>query len=452
MDETAFAEVADRFAAFHRRLAPRFGRREAQRRAEQYLRGLLVQRADRRNAENLAEAVEGATPRALQRFLTEAPWDAEALLAEAQAVAAARLSTPDGVFVIDETGFPKQGSKSVGVARQYCGTLGKVANCQVGVVLAYAAARGGALVDRRLYLPQAWTADAARRAAAGVPADVAFQTKAELGLAMLAEARRRGHLAGTWVTADEQYGQVPTFRDALEAAGWTYVLEIPQGLPLFAEPAATAVPAWSGRGRRPRKPRLAAGAAPATTAGALLAAVAETEWQDLAVAEGAQGPRVYRFAARRVWESREGLPGRATWLVLRRNPDGTEPKAYLANAPAATPLATLAAVGARRWAVETAIQQAKGEAGLDEYEARGWRAWHHHTALALLAAVFLLDLQQGWGGKGGRADRPPGQPPRPGAAAAPDLGPARPPRLVARHAHPQLPRHPVPRPAPRPFP
>ena len=129
----------------------------------------------------------------------------------------------------------------------------------------------------------------------------------------------------------------------------------------------------------------------------MLAAVEAGEWRPLTVAEGAQGPRTYRFVARRVWESRAGLPGRACWLVLRRNPDGTEPKAYLANAPADTPLLQLAEVGAQRWAIETAFQQAKGEAGLDEYEVRSWAGWHHHVTLVLLAAAFLLTIQQAWG-------------------------------------------------------
>ncbi len=248
MDPTLFGDVTWQLADFHRRFAPLFGRPEARRRSEQYLRGLVVQQTDRRNAENLAEAIPGATPRALQRFLTEAPWDAAAVIAALQAYLAERLTAPDAVFVLDETGFAKQGTKSVGVTRQYCGTLGKVGNCQVGVFLAYTSLLGTALVDHRLYLPARWIADRPRCTAAGVPADVTFQTKADLGLAMLRQVRPRGVLGGRWVTADEQYGQVPDFRDALDADGWWYVLEVPLPTPVFTEPAATAVPTWSGRG------------------------------------------------------------------------------------------------------------------------------------------------------------------------------------------------------------
>lgn len=444
MDPALFDDVCWQLADFHRRFAPLFGRPEARRRSEQYLRGLVVQQADRRNAENLAEAVPGATPRALQRFLTEAPWDREAVVAALQAYLAERLTAPEAVFVLDETGFPKQGTKSVGVARQYRGTLGKIGNCQVGVFLAYTSLLGTALVDARLYLPERWTADRARCAAAGVPADVGFATKAELGLAMLRQARERHHLAGRWVTADEQYGQVPSFRDALDAEGWRYVLEMPVSTPVFVEAAASVVPPWSGRGRKPTKPRLVAGAPSAQPIAAVLTAATEHDWQELTVAEGAQGPRTYRFVARRVWESRDGLPGRACWLVLRRNPDGSEPKAYLSNAPADTPLLQLATVGAHRWAVETAIQQAKGEAGLDEYEVRGWVGWHHHVTLVLLAAAFLLTIRQAWGGKAAPPHRAAGGAGAAGPAAAPPLDPRRPVGLAGRNPHPQRPRPPLP--------
>jgi SRSO17 transposase len=437
VDPALFDDVSWQLTDFHRRFAPLFGRPAARRRGEQYLRGLVVQQTDRRNAENLAEAIPGATPRALQRFLTEAPWDAAAVIAELQAYLADRLTAPDAVFVVDETGFPKQGTRSVGVARQYTGTLGKVGNCQVGVFLAYTSLLGTALVDARLYLPERWCADRARCAAAGIPADVAFQTKAELGLAMLRHARARRQLGGRWVTADEQYGQVPGFRDALDAEGWRYVLEVPLTTPVFTARAAAAVPSWSGRGRKPTKPRLVDGAPAAQPIAAVLAGAAETAWQPLTVAEGAQGPRAYRFLAQRVWESREGVPGRACWLVLRRNLDGSEPKAYLANAPAETPLRELAEVGARRWAIETAIQQAKGEAGLDEYEVRGWVGWHHHVTLVLLAAAFLLTLQQAWGGKAGPRHRAPGGAGAARGAAAAALDPRGAGGVAGRHPRPQ---------------
>jgi SRSO17 transposase len=421
MEQVEFERIAASFAAFHREFASLFGRKEAQQRSEQYLRGLLVQQTDRRNAENISEAVDGATPRSLQRFLTESPWSDEPVIDQLQAYVGQLLNSSDGVFVLDETGFPKKGKKSVGVARQYCGTLGKVANCQLGVFVAYVSEQGHALVDKRLYLPREWTDDPDRYRAAGVPEAVAYQSIAELGLSMLHQARTAGHLMGRWVTADEAYGKVPTLRDTLDDDEWLYVLEVPCSQPVFAQPAKTEVPAWSGRGRQPTKLRLVDGESGPQAVEAVAASLAAEDWHLLTVAEGAQGPRIHLFAARRVWESREGLPGRECWLVLRRNPDGSEPKHYLSNAPADTPLLMLAQVGAKRWPIETEFQLEKNETGLDEYEVRSWQGWHHHITMALLAGILLLSLQQEWGEKDAPGNSAANQPSAARAASATKL-------------------------------
>jgi SRSO17 transposase len=338
------------------------------------------------------------------------------VLDELHAFLGPRLTADDGVFVVDDTGFAKQGTKSVGVARQYSGTLGKVGNCQIGVFLAYASARGHALVDKRLYLPESWTDDPARCQAAGVPTDVTFQTKPALARAMLQQAKQRGHLASRWVTGDEAFGQIPSFRDDLEADGWWYVLEVPRTTRVFPQPSQASVPAWSGRGRKPKHARLLPGEAPAQTVEALADGLPPSTWQALTVAEGAQGPRAYLFTAQRVWECRDDIPGRESWLVLRRNLDGSELKYYLSNAPADTPLITLGRVGALRWPIETEFQQGKGYAGLDEYEVRSWLGWEHHSTLALLAGAFLLSLEQDWGEKHARPDPTPGEPRAAGGA------------------------------------
>jgi SRSO17 transposase len=446
MELAEFERAADAFVAFHRRFAPLFGRTEAQRRGGQYLRGLLVQRAERRNAENLAEAVDGAAPRALQRFLTEAPWPAAPVIDRLQAEVAGRLEHPDAVFVLDETGFPKQGTKSVGVARQYSGTLGKVGNCQVGVFLGYASERGHALVDGALYLPKTWTDDPDRCRAAGVPEAVGFRTKPELGLELLRQARARGHLQARWVTADEAYGQVPEFRAALDADGWWYVLEVPMSTMVFPRPTDPVPGPAAEPGRIRRRVDLAA---PRTVA-ALAEALPPARWQTLTVADGAQGPRVYQFAGLRAREHQAGTPGRETGVLFRRTPDGSELKAYLANAPAGVPLLVLGRVGARRWTIETGFQTDKGQVGLDEYEVRGWAGWHHHVTLALLAGLFLLSLTQDWGGKDAASDAPAGQSRPPRDPAAPIVDAARPARLAGRHPGAQRPRQTLPRQTPPP--
>jgi SRSO17 transposase len=473
MDEREFRRVAGAFRQFHQQFAPLFGRREARRHSEQYVRGLLVQHAERRNAENLAEAVVGSAgkdARALQQFLTDSPWACAPVTAVLQAYLAERLLpqapgdgvAADGVFTLDGTGFAKRGTRSAGVARQYSGTLGKVDNCQIGVFLGYATARGHALVDGQLWLPREWTDDPDRCRRAGVPEDVlatGYQSQPDGGLALLRRARATGALVGRWVTADEAFGQVPTFRDALDADGFWYVAEVPCTTPVF-----TQAPRQEWVQLPPATPWRVATIQPAAqSVQAVAAAVPGTDWTTVMVAAGAQGPRVHQFVARRVWERRDEVPGRACWLVLRRNVDGSEPKYYLSNAPADTPLATLARVGATRWTVETEFQLHKGQVGLDEYEVRSWPGWHHHVTLCLLANAFLLALQQDWTSAGekarrGRAQSHPGRraaaaPDHPAAsgaraaraAAPPPLDPCRPAPLARRNALPQRPRPRFPR-------
>jgi len=406
MDQVEFERVATTFARFHQEFAPLFGRTEAQERSEQYLRGLLVQQTDRRNAENLAEVSEEATPRSLQRFLTESPWSDQPVIDRLQKYVAPFLRDTLNVFVVDDTGFAKQGTHSVGVARQYSGTLGRVANCQVGVFLAYVSPRGHALVDKALYLPAEWTQDRDRCRAAGVPDDVVYQSKADLALGLLRRARQGTQLPGDWITADAGYGEVPSFREALDTEHWRYVVEVPGNVSVFVQWAKTAVPAWSGQGRKPTRPQLVAGEPEPQNVVSVAAQLTPSQWRSLTVAEGAQGPRQYQFAALRVWESQDGLPGRACWLLFRRNLDGSDLKSYLSNAPADTPLLTLARVSAMRWPVETEFQTEKGETGLDEYEVRSWHGWHHHVTMALLAGAFLLSLQHDWGTQMPQITRP----------------------------------------------
>lgn len=485
MDDGAFRRVAGALRAFHKRFAPLFGRKEARQHGGQYVRGLLVTRDDRRNAENLAEAVVGTqdkAARALQQFLTDSPWQHEAVIAEVQRYLAEHLLphaaqapregvAADGVFTLDGTGFAKRGTRSAGVARQYSGTLGKVDTCQIGIFLGYATARGHALIDGHLWLPREWTDDSERCRRAGIPEAVVqagYQSQAELGLVLLRRARATGALVGRWITADEAFGQVPTFRDALDTEGWHYVVEVPCTTPLFTAPAQTRR-VWLTRGMRARPVEIQPAAQTAQEVAATLAA---ERWTTVTVAEGAQGPRTHRFAALRVWESREGVPGRACWLLLRRNLDDTEPKYSLSNAPPETPLDVLARVGATRWTVETEFQTTKGQVGLDEYEVRSWPGWHHHVTLCLLANAFLISLQHEWGGKEPRgrqlrvrhtsptphtmhAPRPPRATGRdavaahtaPGgartarAAATAALDPRRPAPLAHRNPTPQRPRH-----------
>jgi SRSO17 transposase len=293
------------------------------------------------------------------------------------------------VLVVDESGFLKKGTKSVGVQRQYSGTAGRIENCQLGVFLAYASRAGHAFLDRELYLPKEWAADAARRAAAGVPADVAFRTKPQLAQAMLERALAAEVPAG-WVTGDEVYGGDRRLRLWLEARGLPHVLAVKRTEPL-----------WAATGRGPAQ----------VAAADLVAAVADDAWARLSAGEGAKGLRWYDWA--RVPIRPLSGPSRGYWLLARRSVvDPTDLAYYVCYGPAATPLAELVRVAGTRWAIEEGLQAAKGEVGLDQYEVRRWDGWYRHVTLCLVAHAFLAATRA-------RTDPAPAAPP---AGAPPPRG------------------------------
>ncbi len=396
MDGAAFEQVYQDFQEFHAYFAPLFGRRETRERSGHYLQALLVQSGERRNAENLSETVPESA-RGMQRFLTDSPWDDEAVIGRLQEYLGTRLEHPEAVWVLDGSDFPKQGRKSAGVDRQYCGRLGKVANCQAGMFLAYVSPLGRALVDKGLYLPESWTSDQDRCAAARVPEERrGYRSKTGLALEMLEQAVELGHLRAGWVAADDAFGMSPSFRDGLATLGMSYVLDVPAGFMVWPEEPEWTTPIYRGRGGPP-KPRLVAGQR--RTMEDRSDALPEGAWREITVAEGSQGSRGYLFSAQRVRPSSRRKPGEIHWAVYRRNLDGSEPRYYLSNAPEDTPLETLAYVGGSRWRIETEFETEKGDVGLDEYETRTWAGWHHHVAQCLLGGAFLLSLQQAWGEK-----------------------------------------------------
>ena len=306
--------------------------------------------------------------------------------------------------MLDGSDFPKQGRKSVGVARQYCGRLGKVANCQAGMFLAYVSRQGRALVDKGLYLPERWTSDTDRCAAAGVPEESRnYRSKTKLALELLARALERGHLKAGWVAGDDAFGMSPSFREGLAALGMRYVLDVPGGTTVWPPEPAWTSPEYQGIGR-PRQPRLVGGQR--RTMAERSAELPAEAWREITVAEGSQGPRSYQFSAQRVRPTSKRKPGEIHWAVYRRNRDGSEPRYYLSNAPEDTSRETLAYVGGSRWCIETEFETEKSDVRLDEYETRSWVGWHHHVARCLLGGAFLLSLQQAWGKKMPQITRP----------------------------------------------
>ena len=359
--ERVAEDLAGALEAIHVRLRPRFDRAEPRRRARVYLRGLLGE-VERKNGWQLAEAAGEATPYGMQRLLAGAGWDAEAARDDLRAFVVERLGDADGVLIVDETGFLKKGVASAGVARQYSGTAGRRENQQVGVFLAYAAPGGCAFLDRALYLPGEWAADADRRARAGVPDGVAFATKPELARQMLARAFAAG-VPAAWVVGDTVYGG-DELRRWLEGQGRRYALAVPctHGV-------------WT--------------AGEQVEAQALAEALPADTWARVSAGEGAEGPRWYDWACLAL--PYEAAPGWAHWLLVRRSVSRPAERAYYrVYAPADTaPAAMVRAVGCR-WRIETAIEEAKGLVGLADYEARRWDGWHRHVTLCLLAHAALV--------------------------------------------------------------
>jgi len=386
MDVQALRQLKPELDLFLKRYAPLFGRDEAQEHAHRFVQGLLLG-GDRRSAENIAESIEGCVVRSVQKFLGQSPWSDDRLVEQLQGHVAEDLGEPDAALNVDETGFPKKGTKSVGVKRQYAGCLGRTDNCQIGVFVNYRSTKGHTLIDRRLFLPEEWAADMERRAEAGVPEAVVFRTKPQLALEMVQQALER-KVPFTWVTGDSVYGDSPAFVQGVRGLGKWYVVDSSSDARVWlTEPVVIPAGTKGARGRATKRPRVAT---KPERVDAVIAGLPTTAWTRIVVAEGSQGPRLFEYASVWVWFSEEGLPsGRERLLVRRSVGQQVEVKCHRSNAPDEIPLMKLAQVRGCHWSVEQSFQAAKGECGLDEYETRGWVGWHHHTALSLLALWFL---------------------------------------------------------------
>ena len=391
----AIDNLVEELRAYHAIYSPLFQRREQRAGAAKYLHGLLLD-LPRKSIEPMVLALEGAQPQAvrtLQLFISEGAWEDEAILRHHWQEVNTSLGEDDGVLTLDGSDFLKQGRESVGVKRQYCGEVGKRANCQAGVFLGYASRKGYTLLDRRLYLPQEWVEEEAyaqRRRRCGVPVELPFKTKPTLGGEMVQAVHVAGTLRARWVVCDEAFGRDTRLLDHIDGLGLWYFAEVPHDTQVWRHRPATAVPPWSGQGRKPTRTRVLAGAAQPDAVAPLAAAVPPDRWVQRTIKEGSKGPLVARFATLRVSAMREGLPGPAVWLVLRRNLVTDELKTYLCNAPADTPLATLVRLSGMRWPIETCFEDGKQYLGMGDYEVRGWRGWHHHMTLCILAHFFLV--------------------------------------------------------------
>lgn len=370
-------ERADRLTAFLRRYLPKFYRSEQRATATLVIRGRLSG-LERKTSEPIA--IEAGLPRKpIQFFVGSGKWDDEAVMAELRAHVREELAGPDGVVVIDPSAFPKKGTESCGVGRQWCGRLGKVDNCQVGVFLAYAAGGGYAPLDRRLYLPEDWAGDPERRAKCHVPPEVEFREKWQIALDLL--DRSLPGLPHGWITGDDEFGRASEFRAALRLRKERYVLDVP---------CNTTVRDLERR--RPPRKRAGVGrkrAVPFVRADVWAAGQPESRWERITVRDGEKGPLVVDAMTARVRAKQEGRIGPEERLVVIRPVGESRIDYALTNAGPEVALADVVRAQRQRHRIEEMFATGNGEAGLDHYEVRSWVGWHHHVTLSLVALWFL---------------------------------------------------------------
>jgi SRSO17 transposase len=359
--------------------------------AKHYLSGLLgTQR--RKNIGRIGEDVAESNYQGMQQFITDSPWDHQAVMEQVAKEAAGLLGGHrDTALYLDETSFVKKGDASVGVQRQHCGRLGKIENCQVGVFACLGRGERSALVDFRLFLPEAWANDPARCERVKIPLqERVHRTKCELALEMVKQARER-QLGHRWIGGDAICGNNQEFCAALEELGETFLMDVSCNVVIWTEDPQPQAQAAPPRGRPRTRAKATNANAVSQSVAALVAARFETQSQTLTLRETTKGPLRADIWVQEVWlwNPRAEHRARRRMLVARRDADGSF-KYSLSNAPADTPWARLAYMQAQRFFIERAFEDAKSELGMAQYEVRGWRGWHHHIALCCMALLFAL--------------------------------------------------------------
>jgi len=372
-------DVLPRLQRFVQPFAALLGTPEQQTHLHEYVSG-LVSNLERKNVEEIAY-YHDQDRQGLQKFIGQVPWDHRPLLTDLARQVGAEIGAADGVIVFDPSGFPKKGNASVGVQRQWCGRLGKIDNCQIGVYMGYVSRIEHALVDLRLYLPKEWANKKKRRKKVGVPKEIRFQTRHEQALEMLRE--KGALLPHAWIAGDDEMGRSSKFRSELRALQEQYLLAVPSNT--LVRDGEVEAPPYSGRGPRPK--------VPFQRVDRWTAALPASAWQTIEVRPGEKGPLTTQIVKRRVQAKQGRQTGPEEILVVTREQqtDGSfKHDYYLSSAAADTPLSEFARVAKAEHRIEECIKRAKKEAGLADYEVRTWEGWHHHQTLSLLATWFLI--------------------------------------------------------------
>lgn len=387
----AFADLESYYARFDRHL----GRPENREHARLFARGQLGP-IERKSLEPIADA-EGVNPRALQYFFSQGAWDECGVRDELQRQVKERYGGPDGIFIVDETSDAKKGESTAGIARQYCGEMGKIENCIVSVHLTYACGDFHSLVDGELFLPDCWDSSSAlpgvadKRLRAEIPDDVGHVSKAEMALGQLRRARANG-LPGKYLTADEGYGGKPWWRDGVADLGLSYVVEVPLSTMGWVGEPDMKVPEWKGRGPTPTKARPQLKALTVEELVASARGLRFQPWQMFKVHDTHKGPDVWEFkATHSFYEQRDGLPGSVQWLLIGRNIRTGELKYFLSNGPPNISIEVLICVAFSRWRVERCFQDCKTELGLNHAELRTYAGISRHLILTAVNYFFMQD-------------------------------------------------------------
>jgi SRSO17 transposase len=384
--------MGQRFQNFSKRFDIHFRRwtRSGAGQARHYLQGLM--QARRKNMERMEEAVPDSDYQSLQHFLSHSEWDARAVLDQVATEADRHLGgSEDSCLLLDESSFQKKGRKSVGVARQWSGRMGKVENCQVAVFAALAQGTYSTLVDTRLYLPQEWAQDRKRCAAAGIPeSERVLKSKAELAFEMVVQARRNG-VRFRWVGVDGGYGKDPAFLRRLAAHGEVFVADVHRDQPIYLENPEPLVP--ERKSSSGKKPTLLQAQSTSQRVDKWAAAQPPEHWQTVAVRQGTKGELRVQAVRGRVWLWDGSEAQARSWHVLAIRELGSPEtiKYVLSNAPAETSLERLVQMQRQRFWIERSFEDGKSESGLADYQVRGWLPWHHHMALVMMAMLFMLE-------------------------------------------------------------
>lgn len=383
-------------SGFHEEFSDCFSRSEPRENFFQYMVGQLSE-LERKSIEPIALTVEDGKVRSMQRFVSDVVWDESRMLHRYRSMVNEDMGDPNGVAIFDETGFVKKGDDSVGVARQYCGTVGKVENCQVGVFVAYASPEGYALLDKRLFIPEKWFSEdyTARRKRCQVPEELEFKTKPELAVEMLQELQNQKTLPFKYIVADCLYGNSPEFIEAAESCvGKIYFISIPSDTQCWLKRPITRTKKYKYRGEVHSKIVVEKTEKKPITVETLAKNINDYFWYRRKVSEGTKGPIEYEFTKRQIILAKNGLPTKTVWLVIKRTiEDNPTYYYYISNAPISTRLKTFVWLSGMRWPIEQCFEETKTELGMDHYEIRKYAGWNHHILTCMLAHFFLWHLK-----------------------------------------------------------